>query len=56
MGEPFSEASLHSINQPGEHVPLLPPAGFHYCQQPLDKSAPRRWLRTERQLPSNHCL
>src|SRR5579884_310516 len=40
-----SEASLHRINHPGEHVPLLPPAGFHHCQQPLDKSAPFCRLR-----------
>jgi hypothetical protein len=51
-----SESSLHSINQPGEHVPLLPPAGFHHQQQPLDKPAPRRRLRTKRQLPPNHRL
>jgi hypothetical protein len=51
-----SEASLDSLNQPGEHVPLLSPAGFNDCQQPLDKSAPRCRLRTERQLPPYHRL
>jgi hypothetical protein len=55
-GDFVSEAILHGLNHPGEHVPLLPPTGFHYSQQPLDKSAPRCRLRTERQLPPNHRL
>jgi hypothetical protein len=36
-----SEASFHGLYHPGEHVPLLPPTGFHHRQQPLDKPAPR---------------
>jgi predicted nucleic acid-binding protein len=36
-----SEVSLHCLNQPGEHVPLLPPKSFQHRQQPLDKSALR---------------